>query len=327
MARAKKIEEKGSATIQIDVESFLRTRDSVVSGLQTLQDAIRSLSSAYIKHTNAVLGEHSAGLDDVHAAFAKLSENSVFGLSDSLSRPFSPVKASADHVPEKKERKKRHHDPNAPKRPLTPFFLYMQTARPIIANDLGADVPKGAVGVEGQRRWQTMLDEDKQLWTDAYKENLRLYNARIHSYKAGNANAKDMDEAEAARYAAEHDISVPALENSVDIPLAEESPVAILHEEVESEPHHEPTPQPKTPTSKSSRKGKSKPSPSEDSNEMEAVHSSSEASVPLVPEEREKSPERKRKRPKKNEGPSRKEVMAESIRLPTKMKKKKNKNE
>ncbi len=32
----------------------------------------------------------------------------------------------------------------------------MQTARPIISNDLGPDAAKGAVQEEGQRRWSSM---------------------------------------------------------------------------------------------------------------------------------------------------------------------------
>ena len=55
---------------------------------------------------------------------------------------FAPQFASAGPIEEKKSKKKRTHDPNAPKRPLTPYFLYMQTARPIIANDLGENAPK-----------------------------------------------------------------------------------------------------------------------------------------------------------------------------------------
>lgn len=71
----------------------------------------------------------------------------------------APVPRPGEEV--KKERKKRQHDPNAPKRPLTPYFLYMQTARPIIADDLGADAAKGAVQEEGQRRWSTMSAREK----------------------------------------------------------------------------------------------------------------------------------------------------------------------
>lgn len=74
-------------------------------------------------------------------------------------RSTSPAKSE----PGKKERKKRVHDLNAPKRPLTAFFLYMQTARAIITDDLGPDAPKGAVSDEGSRRWKTMAAEDKEV--------------------------------------------------------------------------------------------------------------------------------------------------------------------
>jgi hypothetical protein len=168
MARPKKVAEekaKEGATLSIDVDSFVRTRDSVVTGLATLQDAIQTLSTAYIKHTNAVLGEHGAGLD-VDSALAKLGDNPLLKLGE-LNRAISPAKSNAaggeGATGDKKERKKRQHDPNAPKRPLTPFFLYMQTARPIIATDLGAEAAKGAVSAEGTRRWGTMAADDKQV--------------------------------------------------------------------------------------------------------------------------------------------------------------------
>jgi hypothetical protein len=75
----------------------------------------------------------------------------------------APAGEVAPPAEEKKERKKRQHDPNAPKRPLTPYFLYMQTARPIIASDLGQEAPKGAVQEEGQRRWAAMTPQEKNV--------------------------------------------------------------------------------------------------------------------------------------------------------------------
>jgi len=132
----------------------------VVTGLATLQDAIQTLSSAYIKHTNAVLGEHGAGLD-VDMALTKLGENPLLGGLGGLQRAASPARSVADGSADKKERKKRQHDPNAPKRPLTAYFLFMQTARPIIASDLGEGVPKGAISTEGTNRWSNMNAEDK----------------------------------------------------------------------------------------------------------------------------------------------------------------------
>ena len=98
---------------------------------------------------------------------SKLGDNPLLGPLANLQRAVTPAvnnapAATAESAAlDKKERKKRQHDPNAPKRPLTPFFLYMQTARPIIAKDLGPDVAKGAVSDEGTRRWKEMEEKDR----------------------------------------------------------------------------------------------------------------------------------------------------------------------
>jgi hypothetical protein len=168
----------------IDYSQHVLTHSQVVTGLATLQDAIQTLSTASIKHTNAVLGEHGTGLE-VDSALAKLGANPLFqGLGDSnrAATPAVAVPAEAAAAGDKKpERKKRQHDPNAPKRPLTPFFLYMQTARPIISADLGPDFPKGAVSTEGTRRWSAMADADKQacLYLPLYQTNANVYSSGL----------------------------------------------------------------------------------------------------------------------------------------------------
>lgn len=140
----------------------------VVTGLATLQDAIRTLSSAYIKHTNAVLGDHEELAVDLDEALNRVGGiNPLLASLRGLERAASPAKSGAPGE-EKKERKKRQHDPNAPKRPLTPFFLYMQTARPIIANDLGPTAAKGAVSTEGTNRWANMEEPDKAVCFPRY---------------------------------------------------------------------------------------------------------------------------------------------------------------
>lgn len=85
----------------------------------------------------------------------------------------------------------------------------MQTARPIIASDLGETAPKGAVQEEGQRRWAVMGPAEKAGWNQAYQYNLRLYQARVQSYKAGNALASQMTDEEALAYANAHDVKAP----------------------------------------------------------------------------------------------------------------------
>ncbi|KAK3383685.1 hypothetical protein B0T24DRAFT_588318 [Lasiosphaeria ovina] len=184
----------------IDVDNFIRVRDSVYQRLSTIQDLIKSFSNDYLRQTNLLLGEgtnieNGGELDTIAGALSSLMPAAF--------APPLPI------VEEKKERKKRTHDPNAPKRPLTPYFLYMQTARPIIASDLGEEAPKGAVQEEGQRRWSVMGAAEKQGWNTAYQYNLRLYNARVHSYKHGNPDAKNMSDPEALKYADEFNIEMP----------------------------------------------------------------------------------------------------------------------
>lgn len=159
-------------------------------------------------------------------------------------------------VEEKKERKKRTHDPNAPKRPLTPYFLYMQTARPIIANDLGDQVPKGAVQDEGQRRWSVMTPAEKLGWNQAYQYNLRLYNARVHSYKNGNPEAKNMSDEDARAYADQFSIGIPPLNQGEEAPANDQEAIAEqlqqhVPEPVAEEPEE---PEPAAPVAKTPKK-------------------------------------------------------------------------
>ncbi|KAH6664131.1 putative high mobility group protein 1 [Halenospora varia] len=271
--------------------------EKVVTGLATLQDAIQTLSGAYMKHTNAVLGDH-APAEGIDSTLTKLADNPA--LLGDLQRQPSPARSTGGDAPaEKKERKKRQHDPNAPKRPLTPFFLYMQTARQIIANDLGPEVPKGAVSSEGTRRWSTMAPDDKQLWTNAYKDNLRLYNARMHSYRNSNPDAKDMTDQDALIYAEEHNIGA---DTSADAQLVGEASATAINDEDEDaegepEPEKEPTPPPKTPKVKASTR-KSRGSQPTPASAPESIVPPSASIVPPKPAapEKEKSPDKKRKR-------------------------------
>ncbi|QPH18371.1 hypothetical protein C2857_003390 [Epichloe festucae Fl1] len=188
----------------VDNESFLRVRDSAVGRLSTILELLRSFTQDYIRQTNLLLGEATAeGQGDLLSSFETAAASLMMPVPTDLVAP----------AEEKKERKKRTHDPNAPKRPLTPYFLYMQHARSIIANDLGTEAPKGAVQEEGQRRWANMSPTEKKGWNTAYQYNLRLYNARVHSYKAGNPLAKNMSDEEALKYADDFQIPMPTIKD------------------------------------------------------------------------------------------------------------------
>lgn len=240
------------------------------------------MNSTYISSTNAMLIE--SGFDERY-------------LTSIMARAPAPEASISD---DKKEKKKRVHDPNAPKRPLTPFFLYMQTARPIIAADLGPDQPKKAVGVEGVRRWKEMAEGDKQLWTNAYTDNLKLYNARVHAYKAGNMNAKDMDDAEAAHYAETHNVAAlpgDELDLAADAQLSAEHLGELPGDMASTPTSPEASPEPPkipaaTPKAKTARAKKGKQTPVATPQTIEAPV------VPIVPSSTQKaaSPDKKRKR-------------------------------
>ena len=133
--------------------------NQVIVALATLQSSVQDLSRAYINHANTVLGPGSGGA---------LDNNLTNFLSGSAFLPGRAVPAEAAPVEEpagdgKKKRKRAKHDPNAPKRALTPYFLFMQTARAQIAKELGDNAKPKEVADEGTRRWGTMPPEDKHV--------------------------------------------------------------------------------------------------------------------------------------------------------------------
>ncbi|KAI5467442.1 hypothetical protein BGZ63DRAFT_346070 [Mariannaea sp. PMI_226] len=225
----------------VDNDSFLRVRDSAVGRLTTILELLRSFTADYVRQTNLLLGEPTAEgpNGDILASFEQAAAQLIM----------QPVPEMAPPVEEKKERKKRTIDPNAPKRPLTPYFLYMQHARSIIANDLGAEAPKGAVQEEGQRRWAHMSPHEKQGWNNAYQYNLRLYNARVHSYKNGNPHAKTMTDEEALKYAEEYHIPMPELKDvsQTEAPANDQEALAEQLQQVAAAPGDEDESATKTP--------------------------------------------------------------------------------
>ena len=64
---------------------------------------------------------------------------------------------------ESKKRKSPFHDKNAPKRPVTPYFLYMQTARLQIAAELAPNYTAKEIANEGTARWNEMKPEEREV--------------------------------------------------------------------------------------------------------------------------------------------------------------------
>lgn len=130
----------------------------VVTGLATLQSAVSDLSRAYIAHTDTVIGRgNSTSLEQLNISNPLSGDNALF-------QPRGPTPAPTIEAPvEGKKRKRAPHDKNAPKRALTPFFLFLQTARSKIAEELGEGKTAKEVQDEGGRRWREMTDDDKSV--------------------------------------------------------------------------------------------------------------------------------------------------------------------
>lgn len=135
----------------------------VIVSLAALQSAVSDLSRAYINHANTVLRGGPVNLDlgsGIGGGFtASLLENGL--LSGALSQ--HALTQEAKETGEKKKRKRAPPDPNAPKRALTPYFLYMQHNRSLIANELGPDAKPKDVADEGTVRWSNMSSEEKEV--------------------------------------------------------------------------------------------------------------------------------------------------------------------
>lgn len=145
-----------------------------MTGLATLQSAV-------ITHANAVL----SGTPDPGRDLLGLSYR--FGSHLAERQRAATPGAKSEVGGKRKRREKLPRDPNRPKRPLTPYFLYMEMARPVIAKDLGPAAKPGDVAAEGTRRWGEMSDEDKQLWKTAYLKNWAEYQIKQAEYREGLA--------------------------------------------------------------------------------------------------------------------------------------------
>ena len=136
----------------------------VIVALATLQSSVQDLSRAYINHANTVLNPTRGGSSlDIGGTNFTL-ENGLLGAINPP-RATGELETKLEEVggEAKKKRKRAPHDPNAPKRALTPYFLYMQTARPIIARELGENAKPKEVADEGTKRWAGMKEADKRV--------------------------------------------------------------------------------------------------------------------------------------------------------------------
>ncbi|KAJ9646492.1 high mobility group protein [Coniosporium tulheliwenetii] len=224
MGRPKKeVKENGTPEGYVSKANFMRTRDSIVTGLTELENLVTNLRSAFVQHTSEVLSGQSAGPDTL-----------------AISNPWAMLDAD---VKQKKKKVKKEKDPNAPKRALTAYLLYAQHARSLIKAELGEGAKRGEVADEITKRWHEMPDGEKLMWKEAYQTNREKYKEELAEYVAKTGNAAPTE-------ASPHDDEVPDADATAAA-LAddtEESSEDEDEEDEEEEVAKSPTPAPKLPT-------------------------------------------------------------------------------
>ncbi|KAJ6102015.1 hypothetical protein N7486_004442 [Penicillium sp. IBT 16267x] len=221
------------ATVQVNVDELRASKDAVLMRLMSLQAYIADLSKAYLEHANSVISGGPATID-IPAVPAGLNVSSF----DRASSPGAKSETAT------KKRKRAPVDPNAPKRALTPYFLYMQSNRAKIAADLGEVAKPKDVADEGTRRWQEMPASQKEVWKELYLQNYEKYKVDLAAYKAGK-NEEDQDPAATQLQADFADAPKEASDNETSSSEEEDE-----DEDEESSPSPaQPPPKEKTPRS------------------------------------------------------------------------------
>ncbi|KAF2450802.1 hypothetical protein P171DRAFT_146759 [Karstenula rhodostoma CBS 690.94] len=204
---------------------------SVQKGLHNVSNNLNELMHAYIKHTASVLSGEDGALEGLQLSEsaqhmideADFATKSVANLTKSLGGASTGDAGDADTGKSKKrKREKKIKDPNAPKRPLTAAFLFAQSARPIIRNDLENELPPGAklepnaINLEVNKRWNEMENVDKERWKASYRESMEKYNKEVAAYKASLGAAALVEEPAAEDDATENEADPAVLDSDVD---------------------------------------------------------------------------------------------------------------
>lgn len=142
-----------------------------MTGLSNISNALNEFVRSYVQHTNRWVGADTApaavqlaGMADLFSAASTAATAPLTAAINNAIPETAPIQADKQSKKEKKPRKQK--DPNAPKRPLTAYFLYTQSARPVVRQDY-ADNDQHPTNQEVQneilRRWTEMTEEDKNV--------------------------------------------------------------------------------------------------------------------------------------------------------------------
>lgn len=83
----------------------------------------------------------------------------------------------------KKKYKKQPKDKNAPKRPMTSFFLYANSVRDDVVKEMGGKMNVAVIGKKIGGMWKTVSAEEKAMWVEKQKIAKEAYVGVYADYK------------------------------------------------------------------------------------------------------------------------------------------------
>ena len=277
----------------------------------SLSSSIDRAVKAYIDHTNVVLaGDPSlASLDvsmlqqpfnDIAApqlAQLALAHQQSEGQAQQSSAP--PAAVDADG---KKKRNYKPRDPNAPKRPLTAYFRYLQEQRGPLAQQMAKDNngpgKPGDISKAATERWKSMTEEEQAPYKEAYQRALVDYERETKAYKV--ATGQTVDGAEE-----EHQVNGAAEKAKDEDGTSDSESEESSGEEDNAKPAMPPpppkvaSPEPKKTPKSAAKKSKKDPKPAAEDVPATPQFSSINpgVAVPSSSQRKSSSPELKRKAP------------------------------
>ncbi|KAK3672768.1 hypothetical protein LTR78_007354 [Recurvomyces mirabilis] len=188
-------------SVMIDVQAFVRTRDALASAYIGLSQAIDRSVKAYVEHTSVVLAS-DASLNvsyltqpfDQLAHTAQLAQQAL--ISNGVAAEAKQETSDGDKKGKRKKRAYKQRDPNAPKRPLTAYFRYLQEQRGPLGKELaekagGQPQRPGDLSKVATQRWNALTEEEHRPYKEAYQRALKDYEKEVERYKAAGGKVDE----------------------------------------------------------------------------------------------------------------------------------------
>jgi len=161
----------------------------------------KSAYTFFVQHEKEIWQEEHPGDKIVFGDFMRECGAKWKTLDADTKKPFETKAAAdakrwqeemADYEPPVGSGKKRKQakDPNAPKRPLTAFFLYAADHRAKVREELGEGCTVGDISKKIGKQWAEIDDDEKQKYQDQAAKNKAQYEKDLEAYHAGAKRAK-----------------------------------------------------------------------------------------------------------------------------------------